>query len=92
MSKEIEKVRVDFFELEELACKILGLDYDEIDADTSVIEEKMYEELNMDLEMFQEIIERLMPLIDQGESPMTGDIYKGFADVKNQCWLLKTKV
>ena len=40
---EIKKVKVDFFEMEELACKILGLDYDEIDADTSVIEEAMYD-------------------------------------------------
>ena len=49
---EIKKAKVDFFEMEELACKILGLDYDEIDADTNVIEEAMYEQLEMSLEMF----------------------------------------
>ena len=89
---EIKKAKVDFYEMEELACKILGLDYDEIDADTSVIEEAMYEQLEMSLEMFQDVLERLLPLVDKGQSPLTNEVYKGFADVENQCWLLRTKV
>ena len=89
MSKEVKKVKVDFWEMEELACKILGLDYDEIDGDTGKIEEAMFDQLNMELEMFEAVLGRLMPLIDKGESPLTKKVYKGFADVENQVWLLK---
>lgn len=89
---EVKKAKVDFFEMEELACKILGLDYDEIDADTSVIEEEMYEQLEMSLEMFQDVLERLLPLVDRGESPLTGTQFKGFADLDKKCWLVRTEV
>ncbi len=88
----MERVRVDMFDVEELACKIIGIDYDEIDADTQIIEEKLYEEFEIDLENFANIISRLLPLIDVGESPLTQKVYKGFSDVKNKCWLVKTEV
>jgi hypothetical protein len=91
MNLNIEKVRVDSYEVEELACKILGLDYDEIDAGESIIEEEMVEQLNIDLELFQDIIERLIPLIEVGQSPLTNEVYKGFADTENSMWLLKIK-
>lgn len=89
---EVKKAKVDFLDIEELACKILGLDYDAIDADTSIIEEEMFEQLEMSLEMFQDVLERLLPLVDKGKSPLTNEVYKGFADVEKQYWLLKTKV
>lgn len=72
---EILKERVDAYEVEELACKILGLDYDEVDGDEGIINEKLNEEFYIDLGIFQGIIERLMPLIEKGES-VTYDIEK----------------
>ncbi|MDT9499157.1 hypothetical protein [Capnocytophaga canimorsus] len=89
---EIKKAKVSIWDIEQLACKITGLDYDEIDADTSVIEDKLYEEFEIDLDNFAEIIARLLPLIDVGESPLTKKVYKGFADNENRCWLVKTEV
>ena len=91
MNLNIEKVRVDSYEVEELACKILGIDYDEIDADVTIIEEEMMEQLDIDLEIFQDIIERLIPLVEVGQSPLTNELYKGFADTENSMWLLKIK-
>lgn len=88
----IAKTKLITLEVEELACKITGLDYDEIDADTEIINEKLYEELNLDLENFTEIISRLLPLIDVGSSPLTQKRYKGFSDVEKQMWLVKTVV
>lgn len=88
---EILKAKTHPFDIEELACKILGLDYEEIDADTQVIEDKLSEELNIDLEVFQEIVSRLLPLVDVGRSELTGERYKGFSDVKNQIWIVKTE-
>ncbi len=87
---EILKARTNPIDIEELACKILGLDYDEIDGDTEVIEDKILEELSIDLDYFQEIVNRLLPLIDVGTGGITETKYKGFADVKNKIWLVKT--
>jgi len=78
------------FEIEELACEILGLDYDEIDANTAIIEEHLIEEFNIDFDMFCELINRLVPLIEVGKSPLTDEIFKGFA--KDGMWLSKIKI
>lgn len=75
--------------LEELACHILNLDYDQIDADTDLIEEKMQEEFGVDLSGFRKIVGRLIPLIDIGET-IPGHKFKGFADQKNKIWIVKS--
>jgi hypothetical protein len=87
MSKKLAKV--DAFDVEELACHITGLDYDEIDADTTTIEEKLYEEFGCDLEQFTDIIQRLLPMIDIGVSPLTKKRYKGFSDTEKGIWFVK---
>jgi len=90
--KTVLKVRTSPYEIQELACKILGIDYDEIDADTSIIEEKIDEEFFIDLHTFTDIVERLLPLIDVGTGGLTDVNFKGFADVENKTWLVKTEV
>ncbi len=87
---EVNKATVHIFDMEELACKILGIDYDEIDADTEVIEEELYNMFEIDLENFSEIINRLLPLIDVGESPLTKQKFKGFS--AGSSWLAKIPV
>ena len=51
------------YDIEELACKILGLDIEDIDGDIQIIEDKMAEEYYIDLDTFRRIIERLLPLL-----------------------------
>lgn len=88
--ENVKKATVHQFDMEELACKILGIDYDEIDADTGIIEEELYSEFEIDLENFSEIVNRLLPLIDIGESPLTKERFKGFST--GQMWLAKIPV
>lgn len=88
----MEQVRVSSLEIEELACKIVGLDYDEIDADEVLIEDKLMEEFNIDLSLFSSLIGRLLPLVNVAKSDLTGIWYKGFADTKNKLWLVKTEI
>ena len=89
---DILKTTTNYLEIDVLACKILGLVFDDIDADTDVINEKMDEEFFIDLDVFQNIVDRLLPLIDVGTSELTNTKFKGFADVNNKCWLVKTEV
>jgi hypothetical protein len=84
--------KVDTLDVEELACYITGLDYDEIDADTTIIEEKLYEEFGCDLEQFKHIIQRLLPMIDVGSSPLSKKRYKGFSDAEKGIWFVKMEV
>ena len=87
---EVKKANVHQFDIEELACRILGIDYDEIDADTEIINEELYNQFETDLDNFQDIVNRLLPLIDVGESPITKEKYKGFST--GNSWLAKVPV
>ncbi len=89
---KVEKVKINDIEAEELACKITGLDYDEIDADLGTIEDELINQFGCDFNQFCGIIRRLLPLIDVGSSPLTKKTYKGFSDTKKGIWLIKTEV
>jgi hypothetical protein len=78
-------------DIEELACYIAGLDYDEIDADEEIIEEKLQEQFGCDLRQFKDIIQRLLPLIDVGTSPITTKRYKGFYGTEKAIWFVKIR-
>lgn len=87
----MEIISLSTLDVEELACHITELDYEEIDADEEVISEKLYEEFGCDLVQFTHIIQRLLPLIDIGHSPISDTKYKGFADKKSGTWFVKTE-
>lgn len=86
----MKKANLDRLDIEELACYLAGLDYDEIDADENIIEEHIYAEFGIDLEQFTELINRLLPMIDVGKSPLTNKRYKGFA--QPGIWLVKIEI
>lgn len=88
----MKKAKIHPFDIEELACKITGLDYDEIDADSATIQDEIYERFGCDLDQFTEIIAHLLPLIDVGESPLTKKRYKGFSDIENGVWITKMEI
>lgn len=91
-----EKIKImsnlSTIEVEELACKLTGLDYDEIDADEVQIADALTDQFGCDLEQFTKIISLLLPLIDVGESPMSKKRYKGFSDVESQMWFVKMEI
>lgn len=75
----------------DLACYICGLTDG---ADFDVLEESLWDEFGIELDAFQKIVGKLLPLIDVGKSPITGQIFKGFSDTSNGygLWLVKTAV
>lgn len=92
------KMRID---IEEVACAVLGLeyeDYEEADDCTEQIENILIEEMNIDLETLERIVSKLLPLIEIGKSPLTGIAYKGFSRefIKGSCkvrkWIAKMQI
>ena len=70
-------MRVDY---DELWYHLLGEDVDDI-------EQAIYDRFELDLTTVESLFDKLIPLIDVGESPLTGDRYKGFAS--DGMWLAR---
>lgn len=88
----MQKVELQPFEVEELACAILGIDYDEIDADSVIIETALYQKYGMTMIQFLELISILLPMIDTGKNPINKKSYKGFANTEKGLWFVKTPI
>lgn len=93
-----KEMRID---IEEVACAVLGLeyeDYEEADDCTEQIENILIDEMNIDLDTLEQIINKLLPTIDVGKSPLTGNMYKGFSRefIKGSCkvrkWIAKMQI
>lgn len=67
-------------EVEELACLMLGKDYDSIvdNYEESTIEDMFYEEYNITLEDFEHLLKDLVKFTNPWKSPITEEIYQGF--------------
>jgi len=92
--KAVDPISVHWMDAEELAAHILGLDYDQVESDE--IEEKIFDKFECSMETFQVIVSHLLPLVDVGKSPLTGEVYKGFSksiseDGKDKVWIVRDK-
>ena len=72
--------------IEELAAYILGVDADDNWED---LDELLYDEFQTDLHHLELIVDKLMPMIAVGGSEITGNLYKGFADIKKKMFIMK---
>ena len=72
--------------IEELAAYILGVDADDNWED---LDDLLYDEFHTDLQHLELIVDKLMPMIVVGGSEITGNLYKGFADIKNKMFIMK---
>ena len=75
--------------IEALAAYILNADCDENWDD---LEDMLFDEDNIGFEEFQKLLNRLLPMCMQAESPLTGKMFCGFADKSKGMWLLKVEV
>jgi hypothetical protein len=84
------KAKISFYDVEELACYICGLNDD---ADVNEIENALIEKFNISLDDFHKLCEHLLPLIDVGKG-ISGEMYKGFGVCRNnyKYWLVKMKI
>lgn len=78
-------------EVEELACLMLGKDYDSIidNYGESVIYDMFYEEYNVTLEDFEHLLKDLIKFTPSWKSPITGELYQGFVIPENNKGLMR---
>ena len=82
-------------EIEELACLMLGKDYDSIIDeydDESTIEDMFYAEYGVDLEEFEHLLEDLVKFTNPWMSPITEEIYQGFVVPENDTGLMRAVI
>lgn len=72
-------------EIEELACLMLGKDYDTIvdNYEESTIYDMFYEEYNTTLEEFEHLLNDLVKFTNPWKSLITGELYQGFVVPEN---------
>lgn len=94
MKNKIKRINADWAEVAELACEITGTDEEAIYGDFGLLEDRLYEELNVDFDSFHEIVNRLLPLVDVGKSPLSGKFFKGFSKIEGSrgCWIVKVEI
>ena len=78
-------INMQLEDIEELACLMLGKDYDSIidNYEESVIENMFYEEYNITLEDFEHILDDLIKFTNPWKSLLTGKLYQGFVTKEN---------
>lgn len=78
-------------EIEELACLMLGKDYDAIinNYDEDTIDKLFYNEYNIDLSDFYKLLEDLVKFTNPWKSPVTNEIYQGFVIQENDKGLMR---
>lgn len=91
---KIKRIVADYDDVMDLACEITGLDVENVDGDISLVEDSLCEKLNVDFDSFHEIVNRLLPLIDVGESPLTKKRFKGFSKIEDGmgCWIVRVGI
>lgn len=78
-------------EIEELACLMLGKDYDSIvnNYGESTIFDMFYTEYGVDLENFERVLKDLIKFTNPWKSPLTNEIYQGFVISENDNGLMR---
>lgn len=69
--------------------KSLELEDDE-DLEENDLEQILYDKIDIDIDQFYLLIEKLLPFCEHAKSELTGIAYRGFG--KNGVWLIKQEV
>lgn len=73
-------MRIDYWEVEELAAAMLNRSREYENGDIDWIEDAFYEKFNVDLVDLEKIVRKLIPMIVTDISPITNEPRRGFAN------------
>jgi hypothetical protein len=83
----MEKAKLHYFEVQELAIHICKLP---VDAEDDQIEETLYDKFDISMDQLHNLAEVLVPLCAVGQSPLTEKWYRGFGN--GDMWLAKQEL
>lgn len=83
-----------YYEAQELACAILGLNYDDLvdEGRENEIDEALYVKFGIDMDQFVNIVEALLPFTPIVQAGLTGNKYHAFVNEKEGLMIVKQKV
>ena len=79
-------MKISDYDAEELAAKLLGFGED---YEPDEVEQKLFDVYEISMDSFHRLISDLAPMCEVGQSPITGEKFRGFADVASQCWIAR---
>ena len=84
---------IHYYEILELACAILGLNFDELvdEGRENEIEEALYKKFGIDMEQFCNIVDALLPFTPIVESAFLGQKYHAFINEKERVMIVKVE-
>lgn len=79
---------MNYLELQELACAILGLDYDKLvdNGEEDEIDKSLYNKFGIDIDQFGDLVKALLPLTMPLKSSLTNEWHYCFGKVDHG-WL-----
>lgn len=82
---------MSYWDTQELACAILGLNYDDLvdEGRENEIDEALYEKFEISMEQFENIVEALLPFTPVVKAGLSGKMYHAFVNEKEGLMLVK---
>ena len=83
-----------YSDVQELACAILNLNYDDLvnEGRENEIEKALYEKYEIDMEQFCKIVGALLPFTPIVQAGISGNKYHAFVNEKESLMIVKQKV
>lgn len=84
---------MDYYDAQDLACAILGLNYDELvdGGRETEIDGAVYEKFGISMGQFCDIVKALLPFTPRVKAGISGDIYHAFVNEKEGLMIVKQK-
>ena len=85
---------MNYWDVQELACAVLGLNYDELvdDGKEDVIDNAIYEKFDISMDQFYDIVKALLPFTPSVKAGLSGEWYHAFVNEKEGLMLVKELV
>lgn len=79
---------MSYYDLQELACVVLGLDYDRLvdNGEEDEIENALYGKFEINMEQFGDLVKALLPLTIPLQSPFTKEWHYCFGKEDGNLW------
>lgn len=86
-----KKIAVSYWDVEELASKLLGLEEEFENEEIEDLDDRFYDKFNVSLEDFHGLVEHLMPYTVLSKSELSETLRIGFVDHEEGIYVVKSE-